>query len=133
LTLHFSPEHSVGASRAVGLKECEMKANEETKTYAWQFKDGKVNCYKDSADTCNVTKLWEVEQVSNIHDAVLAEATKKINAILSRVESGHRDSGRVLRFIQFNNRHLLVWAACGNVGPFDDDTALKLALRLKSQ
>jgi len=108
LTLHFSPEHSVGAGRAVGLKECEMKANEETKTYAWQFKDGKVNCYKDSADTCNVTKLWEVEQVSNIHDAVLAEATKKINAILSRVESGHRDSDRLLRFIQFNNRHLLV-------------------------
>ena len=110
-----------------------MRANEETKTHAWRFKDGKVNCYKDPADTCNVTKLWEVEQFSNVHDAVLAEATKKINAILSRVESRHRDSGRELRFIQFNNRHLLVWAECGNVGPFDDETAIKRALRLKSR
>jgi hypothetical protein len=123
----------MGAGGVVGLEECEMKVNEETKTYAWVWKDAKVNCYKDSADTCNVTKLWEVEQFSDVHDAVLAGATKKINAILSRVERGNSDSGRVLRFIQFNNRHLLVWAECGNVGPFDDETALKRALRLKSQ
>ena len=109
-----------------------MKANGEIKTYAWQTKDGKVNCYKDAADTCNVTKLWEVDAFSNVHDAVLAHATKKINAILSAVESKRRD-GRVLRFIQFNNRHLLVWAECGNVGPFDDETAIKRALRLKTQ
>jgi hypothetical protein len=109
-----------------------MRVNEEATTYAWEWKDGKMNCYKDPAGNCNVTKFWEVEELTSVHDGDLAEATKRINAILSRIESGNRDAERKLRFIQFQNRHLLVWAQCGIVGPHDDEAAIKRALRLKS-
>jgi hypothetical protein len=69
--------------------------------------------------------------VTPFHDAELAQATKEINAVLSRLEKGNKDSGRKLSLIEFQNRHLLVWAEYGAVGPYDDEATIIEALGLK--
>jgi len=101
------------------------------KTYAWTVKDKKINCYRSEANTCNVSALWETDALTSFHDAELAQATTEINAILDEIAEGNRDPERELAFIQFKDRHFLVWTHHGAVGPHDDDGTIRRTLRLK--
>ncbi len=101
-------------------------------TYSWVKKGTKVNCFKGTG-TCHVATLWETEELTAFHDADLAGATKKINAILEKIQKNNRDSKRALSFIQFQNRHFLVWSTCGGVTPYDEEATIIKALGLKSK
>jgi len=104
-------------------------------TYSWLCGDPKcdtVDCYKSKLDYQTVCKLWGAKELSNFHDAELAAATTKINAVLSRIEKGNKDKKRKLSFIKFQDRLLLVWAGYGVVGPYDDFKTIKKALKLGS-
>jgi hypothetical protein len=77
--------------------------------------------------------LWEADELTDFHDAELARATREINAIVDRIQKNNKDPERNLSFIQFKNRHLLVWATYGAVTPYDDDATIIKALKLKSK
>ena len=101
-------------------------------TYSWVKKGTKVNCFKGTG-TCHVANLWETEELTAFHDANLAGATKEINAIIEKIQKNNQDSKRTLSFIQFQNRHYLVWSNGGGVTPYDDDATIIKALKLKSK
>ena len=106
-----------------------------SETYQWLCADqqcDKMDCFKSSWDTQTVCKLWTVTALSDFHDAGLAEATDKINAILNRLEKENKDKDRKLSFINHQNRLLLVWAGYGRVGPDDDFHVIKKALKLRT-
>ena len=103
---------------------------QKPKTYAWTVKDGKVNCYGSPSATCTVSGLWEAKELTSFHDAQLAQTTKEINAILSKIEKGNKDPERRLSFIKFQHRHFLVWTR-SVIGMSDDDETILKALRLK--
>lgn len=100
--------------------------------YSWIMSGNYVYCYKGWGGQ-DVAKLWEAEELTEFHDADLARATKEINAILSKVEKSNRRSERKLSLIEFQNRHLLVWARYGVVGQDDDDETIRKALKLKGR
>lgn len=103
-------------------------------TYDYIFADQQgdtIDCFKSTADRQTVCKLWGLTQPAEFHDAVLAGATTKINAIFQRLEKSNRDKGRHLSFIEHNNRLLLIWASYGRVGPDDDFKTIRKALKLK--
>lgn len=100
--------------------------------YTWIYSpEYGVLCYLYDKAEQTLTNLWEVEELTEFHDAELAKATKEINAILSGVEKRNKNPERKLSFILFQNRHLLVWARYDAVGPDDDEKTLEKALRLK--
>ncbi len=99
--------------------------------YSWVRKDKTVSCFKGSGGQ-TVIKLWEAAELSSFHDAELARATKEINAILSKLEKNNKDPDRGPSFIEFQNRHFLVWASYDVVGPDDDEKTIIKALRLKT-
>ena len=101
------------------------------KTYSWTVKDKKINCYASPTSKCTVSGLWEAGELTGFHDAELAQATKEINAILSKIKEGNKDPEREVSFIQFQNRHFLVWTRSGVIGPDDDDRTILKMLRLK--
>ncbi len=129
----------MGTREAVtGNKEQRMKVaqtgNQPKVTYSWLCGDQKcdtMDCYKDSRDYQTVCGLWEAEP-SAFHDQDLAQATKKINAILSGIEKSNRDKKRKLSFIKFENRLMLVWAGYGVVGPEDDFETIEKTLKLRA-
>src|SRR5262249_27097877 len=91
----------------------------KTTTYQWLCADQQCNnidCFKGERDTQTVCKLWGARAVSSFHDAALADATKKINSILSRIERSNKNKKRKLSFIKFQNRLLLVWAGYARWG-----------------
>jgi len=89
-----------------------------------------VSCAKGpGAQT--VIGLWESEELTEFHDANLARATKEINAIFERIVKNNKDQKRTLSFIEFQGRHLLIWATYGAVTPYDDDDTIIKALKLK--
>jgi len=102
--------------------------------HQWVFdKDGKhVTCAKGPGGQI-VIKLWEAEELTEFHDADLANATKEINAIVESVEKNNKDPNRTLSLIEFQGRHLLVWAHYGAVTPYDDDDVVIKALKLKAK
>jgi hypothetical protein len=103
-------------------------------TYDYIFADQQgdtIDCFKSKADRQTVCKLWSVGTLSDFHDSELAEATKKINAIIARLEKENRDKTRKLSFIQHRNQLLLIWAEYGRVGPDDDFKLIKKTLRLR--
>ena len=103
-------------------------------TYYWICGDQQcdtIDCLKGD-DWQTVCKFWTVTGLSDFHDAELAEATKKINAILNRLEKGNRNKKRKLSFVKHQNRLLLVWAGYGAVGPADDFNVIKKVLKLRS-
>jgi hypothetical protein len=107
-------------------------------TYAWLCGDrlcDTIFCYKSKWDSQTVCNLWSAG-ITDFHDAKLAAATKKINAIFDRLEKANkkakRDKQRKLSFIEFQSRLLLVWAGYGLVGPDDDFKTIKKALKLRS-
>jgi hypothetical protein len=105
-------------------------------TYAWLCADQQCNtidCYKSSWNSQTVCKLWGATELTSFHDTELAAATKKINSILSRIDRGNKDKKRKLSFIKFQNRLLLIWAAYGVVGPYDDHKTIVKALKLSSR
>ena len=104
----------------------------DKQTYAWVFEGSKMCCRKSPDDTQTLTKFWEVEELSAFHDAELAQATRQINAILSKIEKSNKDPRRKLSFIQFRNQHFLVWAEY-RVGSQDDEETIRKMLRLKSE
>src|SRR3974390_1099701 len=92
-------------------------------TFHWICGDMKcdtVDCFRSPRSNQCVANLWEATEPTPFHDADLAKATKQINAILSEIEKSNKDPKRKLSIIQFQNRHLLVWAGYGAVGPDDD-------------
>ena len=101
--------------------------------YTWVIdRNNDVLCYPgDGGQT--VIKLWEVGQLTSLHDSELAAATREINAILSKIEKNNKDPERTLSFIEFQNRHLLVWARYGAVGPNDDKATVMKRLSLKAK
>ena len=101
------------------------------KLYSWTVKDGKINCFVSQTSKCTVSGLWEADELTGFHDAELAKARKEISAILNEIEKGNKDPERELSFIQFRDRHFLVWAGYGVVGPEDDEKKIMKALRLK--
>ena len=102
------------------------------KKYSWSSKDGRVYCCTSETSDCTVSKLWEVAELTTFHDAELRDATKEINAILDDVRKTNQDEDRHLSFIQIKDRHFLVWADVGLVGPHDEDKTVRKMLRLKS-
>ena len=105
----------------------------KTTKYTWFLTGEGIYCYNSPEGLQTLTKLWEAVELSAFHDAELADATKKINDVLSRIEKSNRGNGRKLSLVAFQNRHLLVWAKYGVIGPSDDDASIKKALRLKSR
>ena len=103
-------------------------------TYAWMCGDRECDtmiCYKSAWNSQTVTNLWQAKELTPFHDAALADATKRINAILQRIERGNKDKKRKLSFISFQSRLLLVWAGYGAVGPDDDERTIMKALKLR--
>jgi hypothetical protein len=93
---------------------------------------GSVVCFKDSAGGQTITSLWETGEASLWHDEVLKKATKEINAILGKVDKANKDKKRVLSLIEYQNRHLLVWATYEDVvNSADDEPTVRKALKLK--
>src|SRR5579871_2230086 len=90
-----------------------------------------IDCFRSPYSNQCVANLWEATEPTDFHDANLAKATKQINAILSEIEKRNRNPKRKLSIIQVENRHLLVWAAYGALGPDDKAKAVIKALRLK--
>jgi hypothetical protein len=108
-------------------------------TYRWICGDrlcDTIFCYRSKPENQTICNLWSVSKLSDFHDAKLAEATKKINAIFDRLEKANkkakRDKERKLSFIEFQSRLLLIWAGYGVVGPDDDFKTIKKALSLRS-
>ena len=105
-------------------------------TYTWICGDQQcdtIDCFKSRDNRQTVCNLWTVSAFADFHDTALAEATKKINAIISRLQRGNRDKTRKLSFVQHQNRLLLVWAGYGRVGPDDEFKVIKKALKLRSR
>lgn len=103
-------------------------------TYDYIFADQQgdtIDCFKSTADRQTVCSLWGLAQTAEFHDAALADATKKINAVFERLEKANRDPDRHLSFIEHGNRLLLIWASYGRVGPDDDFKTIRKALKLK--
>ena len=137
ITLH-SPIIILGEETDIRGRKGELKMDtgkpKPTETYQWLCADRQcdtMDCFKSEWDSQTVTNLWEAKELTDFHDAELAQATKKINAILSRIEKGNKDKKRKLSFIKFQNRHFLVWAGYGVVGSDDDEKTIRKALRLK--
>ena len=101
------------------------------KTYSWSLDPSGMLCFQNPQSYQTVTGLWEVTELTDFHDAELAQATKEINAILSGLEKSNKDSERELSFIRFRDRHFLVWARYGAVGQFDEDETVIKELKLK--
>ena len=104
-------------------------------TYDYIFADQQgdtIDCFKSTNDRQTVCKLWGLTQLAEFHDAALAEATAKINAVIARLEKGNRDKRRHISFIEHDNRLLLIWASYGRVGPDDDLKTVRKALKLKA-
>lgn len=107
-----------------------------TPTYSWIMSGNYVYCYRSPWGGQDVAKLWEVEaaaQTADFHDEQLANATKEINAILSKVEKSNSDRTRKLSFIQHGSRYLLVWAKYADASAYDDRETIAKALRLKTR
>jgi hypothetical protein len=112
-------------------QQLKQKTGAATK-YTWILSpEYGVLCYPYDKSEQTLTNLWEVEALTEFHDAELAQATKRINAILNKVERSNKDPERKLSFIQFQNRHFLVWAGYGAVGPHDEEKTIAKTLRLK--
>jgi len=93
---------------------------------------GQVICKRDPQGGQTYSPLWETEEETLFHDAVLKKATQEINAILDKVAIDNTDEKRVLSMIQYQNTHLLVWASLDEVVTADDDEATVMkALKLK--
>jgi len=104
----------------------------ETYDYIWADPQGtKVDCFKSKYNRQTVCKLWQVKEPMLFHDAVLAKATSRINAVFARLERNNRDKARHLSFVQFENRLMLVWASYGRIGPDDDLKTIRKRLNLK--
>ena len=101
-------------------------------THNWIKKGKKVRCAKGAGGQ-TVVNLWEAEELTEFHDADLARATKEINAIVERIEKNNKDPERKVSLIEFQGRHLMVWANYGAVTPYDDDDTIIKALKLKTK
>jgi hypothetical protein len=110
-----------------------VKQGVDTK-YTWILSpEYGILCYPYDKAEQTLTDLWEAGELTAFHDAELARATKQINAILKAVEKKNKNHERKLSFILFQNRHFLVWAGYGAVGPHDDDATIVKSLRLKTR
>jgi hypothetical protein len=101
-------------------------------TRSWIMIDNQVRCYISPDSLQTLTNLWEATELTPFHDAELAQATKDINSILTKVQKKNKDRNRTLSFLEFNNRHFLVWAQYDAVGPHDDHKKIEKRLRLKT-
>jgi hypothetical protein len=106
--------------------------NPKPKKYTWVMGPKGVDCYESDAGGQTVYRLWQATKLSSFHDAELAQATKEINSILERVAKRNRDASRFLSLIEFENRHLLVWARYGVIGPDADRDKVVRALHLRT-
>ena len=124
----------ISAMRApANPEELIMMQQHDEKKYSWSTKDGKVHCCTSETSTCTVSKFWELRDLTSFHDAQLQQATKEINAILEDLRKRNRDSERDLSFIQIRDRHFLVWAHHGLIGPADDHHTVRRKLRIKTR
>jgi hypothetical protein len=96
----------------------------------WVLEKKHCTCAKGPGGQ-TVVKLWEAEELTEFHDAPLARATKEINAIVEKIAKNNKDPERTLSLIEYQGRHLMVWAHYGAVTPYDDDQTIIKALRLK--
>ena len=77
--------------------------------------------------------LWETEELTEFHDAALAQATREINAVLERLAKKKPEPTSHLTFILFQNRHFLVWTTPGTVGSSTrEDEAVRVRAWLDS-
>ncbi len=97
--------------------------------YSWIMDKDGVVCFSGGSGQ-TVARLWEADSLSKFHDERLAEATKEINAILERVERSKPSDDHELSFVEFQDRHMLVWATYGAVSPYDEDDVIAEALGL---
>ena len=107
------------------------RAPKKPPKYSWIESADGVVCYKNPSGYQTLTGLWEAGELTAFHDSQMAEATKEINAILTRVEESNRDPRRKLSWVLYKNRHFLVWATYGVVGPDDDEATIVKSLGLK--
>jgi hypothetical protein len=110
--------------------------NGKIETYMWICGDldcKTIDCFPARSLSQTVCNLWEANELTGFHDAELAQGTKKINAIVSRIEKGNKNKKRKLSFLHFRNRLFLIWAEYGVVGPDNDDKTIMKALKLRSR
>jgi hypothetical protein len=98
----------------------------------WIKQGQHVTCAKGAGGQ-TVLNLWEAEELTEFHDADLARATREINSIFERIQKGNKDPNRTASLIEFQGRHLVVWANYGTVTPYDDDETIIKALKLKAK
>lgn len=109
-----------------------MAELQKPKQYNWVMEGKHVTCAAGPGSQ-DLVSLWEAEELTEFHDAELARATKAVNAILEKIQKNDQDPSRTLSFIEFQSRHLLVWATYGAITPYDDDSAIIKALKLKTK
>jgi hypothetical protein len=109
-----------------------MQAGGNGHDHNWIKKNNHVTCAKGAGGQ-TVAGLWEAEELTDFHDAELARATKEINAIVEKIEKNNKEPKRKLSLIEFQGRHLMVWAEYGAVTPYDDDETIIKALKLKAK
>lgn len=98
----------------------------------WIMKGNHVTCAKGPGGQ-TLVNFWEAGELTEFHDADLARATKEINAIVGKIEKNNKDPKRTVSLIEFQGRHLMVWANYGAVTPYDDDDTIIKALKLKTK
>ena len=98
----------------------------------WSLGPAGLRCFTSTLHRQTLIPLWESEEATLFHDEVLKKASREINAILDKVNKDNKDKKRVLSLIEFQNRHMLVWATYDDiVTPDDDEATVRKALKLK--
>lgn len=101
-------------------------------THSWSVdKHGHINCVKIANDQY-VTVPHKAAELSNFHDAELAQATLEISDILQKVQDNNRDKTRQLAWINVHGRLFLVWTQYA-IGPNDDFDTIAEALKLERE
>lgn len=110
-----------------------QNTDDKPTTYRWEKgSDNKVRCIPDEHSvTCIVTDLWQTVAPTAFRPRELMQVTAILQRILERVARSNSDLGRKLSIITYDYRPMLVWTACGSIGPDDELEIVRKELRLK--
>jgi hypothetical protein len=81
-------------------------------TYSWIMGPKRhVYCFTSTAADQTVSKLWEVDEFTDFHDAQLGQATNEINAILSKLKKA--TATRSAHSRSSSSRIVICWSGRG--------------------
>jgi hypothetical protein len=107
----------------------EISMAKPIRSWAIDPHDNVIVCYKSKSDRAEVARLIEARELTSVHDADLAQATKKINAVLDKLQRNNNDRNRGPALLDIGDGFFLAWVEQG-VGPEDEEEDIEEALRL---